>query len=77
VVITLSVAMRRGGRLPLRVTGTIRDDEPVMGSACYEVDVESVQWPHGGEVDERLIADMDELEDDFLSEAKKASRNYI
>jgi hypothetical protein len=72
---TISALIRRGGRLPLVVTGTIRDDEPEMGARCYEVTVEKVEWPRGGEVSEELY-DRDQLEDDFLTEAQKASKNY-
>jgi hypothetical protein len=73
MTLTLPVAMRRGGRMPFVVTGSIHDDEPVMGARCYEVKIESVQWPRGGEVDERLIADMDDVENDFLKEATRTN----
>jgi hypothetical protein len=68
--------MRCGGCLSLRVTGSIRDDEPVMGAKCYDVEIESIKWPKGGFVDDKLIENMDEVEDDFLKEAKQASEEY-
>jgi hypothetical protein len=55
------------------VTGTIRDDEPEMGAECYEVEIERVEWPGGGEVDERLY-DREQLEDDFLKEGLRCEK---
>jgi hypothetical protein len=55
----LSIAMTRGGTLPMRVIGRAYRDG--------DVDIDSVQWLRGGEVDERHIQDRQQVIDAFLA----------
>jgi hypothetical protein len=67
--LTVRVEMARGGKMPLLVTGSAHSDHyGVPGSPVWtEVEIESIKWPGGGgEVDEKNIADMTQVEEAFL-----------
>ena len=62
---TIGVLMKRGGYVPLVVTGSVYKDTDGAGQSWTQVEVKSVQWPGGGRVAEKNITDMTQVEDDF------------
>ena len=62
----LRVRMARGGYLPLLVEGSVYKDTDGSGQRLTTVEIEALRWPRGGLVKELFIADMKEVEKDFL-----------
>jgi hypothetical protein len=64
---SVKVKMARGGFMQLDIEGRAYSDSDGAGQSWTEVEIDSIQWPGGGEVAEKNIADMDQVREAFLS----------
>jgi hypothetical protein len=62
---TVNVKMARGGYMSLEVEGRVYPDSDGAGRKWTEVEIESIQWPGGGKVAEKNIADMTQVQEAF------------
>jgi hypothetical protein len=74
----LRVKMTRGGYMNLEVTGRVyKDSYGVPGSPVWtEVEIDSIHWPGGGEVADKNIADMEQVEEAFRKALKEERENF-
>jgi len=66
--------MKRGGCLCLDVYAKVYNNSDGAGQKWVDVDLLSIQWPHGGEVAEKNIASMDEFKTAIIEAAESASQ---
>ena len=64
-MLSVKVRMKRGGFMHLDIEGRCYDDSDGAGQKFTEVEIDSIRWPGGGEVDEKNIADMDQVREAF------------
>ena len=62
---TVQIKMARGGYMSLVVEGRVYPDSDGAGRKWTEVEIESIKWPGGGEVAEKNIANMSQVQDAF------------
>jgi hypothetical protein len=66
---TVKVKMARGGFMSLVVEGRVYSDD---------VEIDSIQWPSGGEVADKNIADMTQVQEAFVEAVEGSSMDeYI
>jgi hypothetical protein len=58
--------MKRGGEMPMLVEGRVYKDSDGSGRRWTEVEIESIRWAGGGEVDVKNVADMAQVQEAFL-----------
>ena len=63
--LSVKVKMKRGGFMHLEIEGRCQSDSDGAGQEWTEVEIDSIKWPGGGEVDEKNIADMDQVKEAF------------
>jgi hypothetical protein len=70
--------MARGGYVNLEVEGRAYNDSDGAGRKWTEVEIDSISWPNGGKVADKNIADMTQVEEDFLKTLESRSESaYI
>ena len=75
---TVKVRMARGGYMSLEVTGRVFPDSDGAGRKWTEVEIESIKWPGGGEVADKNIADMTQVQEVFQAAVEGSSEDeYI
>ena len=62
---TIKVRMKSGGYMNLEVEGRCYKDSNGAGERWLEVEIDSIKWPHGGEVNSKNIADIGEVKQKF------------
>lgn len=69
----IMIEMKRGGKMPLIVTGTAsKNSYGVRGSPVWvEVEINSVEWLGGGQVADSNIKDMVQVQEAFLEELER------
>ena len=71
----IKVQMKRGGFMPMLADARIYNDSDGAGQKWVEVEITSLQWPGGGEVNEMNIADMTQVQDAVFEAAENARDN--
>jgi hypothetical protein len=62
----VAVEMARGGKMELEVEGRTYLDSDGSGRKWTDIEIESIKWPGGGEVKEKNIKDIHQVEDAFV-----------
>jgi hypothetical protein len=70
---TVQVKMARGGYLSLEVEGRVYSDGDGSGRKWTEVEIESINWPGGGKVKDKNIADMTQVQEAFAEAVESSS----
>jgi hypothetical protein len=68
----VKVQMKRGGFMPMLIDALVYKDSDGSGRRWTEVEIRGIEWPHGGKVNEKNIADIGQVEDAVLEAAEKA-----
>jgi hypothetical protein len=75
---TVKVKMARGGYMGLEVEGRSYSDGDGAGRKWTEVEINSINWPGGGKVADKNIADMAQVEEAFERALQsRDEENYI
>jgi hypothetical protein len=69
----VNVKMARGGYISLVVEGRVYPDSDGAGRKWTEVEIEAIKWPGGGEVAEKNIADMTQVQEAFAEAVEGTS----
>jgi hypothetical protein len=72
------IKMARGGYMNLEVEGRVYPDSDGAGRKWTEVEIDSINWPGGGKVADKNIADMSQVEEALEAALKgRDEANYI
>ncbi|MBE3145474.1 MAG: hypothetical protein IMZ61_16355 [Planctomycetes bacterium] len=71
----VQVEMVRGGFISLEVEGRIYPHRDGSGRQWTEVEIHSINWPGGGKVADKNIADITQVEEAFEGAFKEALEN--
>jgi hypothetical protein len=71
----LRVKMTRGGYVILEVEGRAYNNSDGAGRKWTEVEIDSITWPGRGKVADKNIADMAQVEEDFLKALESQSES--
>ena len=67
----ISVRMKRGGYMPARVRGRAYNDSDGAGDRWTQVELDSIEFLGGGQIPDKWIADMSQVEEAYLNVLKK------
>jgi hypothetical protein len=62
----MNVKMARGGVMSLEVKGHVYQDSDGSGRKWQDVEIDSIEWPGGGKVADKNIADMEQIKNDLV-----------
>jgi hypothetical protein len=73
MALSVPVRMKRGGTINLNVDGWISHDKLGSGEPIVECEIYSISWPGGGEVADKNIFSLDQVQDAFIEASENAA----